>query len=330
MFQPALQDGHNRRVSYVRISVTDRCNLRCRYCSSPAFNSHFREEILSYEEIVRLVRVLVTMGIDKVRLTGGEPLTRRHLDTLVTQIAAIDGIRDISLTTNGVLLEELAPTLKAAGLKRINISLDTLRRDRFCEITGRDYFARVQAGIRHAFKAGFDPVKLNVVVMRGVNDDEIVDFARLTLEYPLHIRFIEYMPIGSTSDWSGRKMVTGAEVLSLISADLGRLEAVAAAPGSPARLYRLDRALGRIGVIAAMSEHFCASCNRIRVTADGRLRPCLLSDREFDLKGLLRRGAGDDEIAALVRRAVAGKSVAHAMSCNAERKCARVMATIGG
>ena len=330
MFKPALQDGHNRRVSYVRVSVTDRCNLRCRYCSAPEFHSHFREEILSYEEIERLVRVLVTMGIDKVRLTGGEPLTRRHLDTLVARLSAIDGIRDISLTTNGVLLEELAPALKAAGLKRINISLDTLRRERFREITGRDRFDRVLAGIKSAFKTGFDPVKLNVVVMRGVNDDEIVDFARLTSEYPLHIRFIEYMPIGATSDWSGGEVVTGAEILERVAAACGRLEAVAAAPGSPARLFQLAGAPGRIGVISAMSDHFCATCNRIRVTADGRLRPCLLADREFDLKELLRGNAGPEEIAALVRRAVAGKSASHTLSCNAERKCARVMATIGG
>jgi cyclic pyranopterin phosphate synthase len=330
MFKPALQDGHNRRVSYVRISVTDRCNLRCRYCSAPEFQSHYREEILSYEEIEQLVRILVTMGIDKVRLTGGEPLTRRHLDTLVARLNAIEGIRDISLTTNGVLLAELAPALRAAGLKRINISLDTLRRERFSAITGRDDFDRVRAGIKAAFKAGFDPVKLNVVVMRGVNDDEIVDFARLTREYPLHVRFIEYMPIGATSDWSGREVVTGAEILDQIRRGCGRLETEAAAPGSPARLFRLAQAPGRIGVIAAMSDHFCAACNRIRVTADGRLRPCLLADREFDLKGLLRGGAPADEIAALVRRAVAGKSAAHALSCNAERKCARVMATIGG
>ncbi|NPA24368.1 MAG: GTP 3',8-cyclase MoaA [Deltaproteobacteria bacterium] len=330
MFKPTLQDGHNRRVSYVRISVTDRCNLRCRYCSSPAFNSHFREEILSYEEIERLVRVLVTLGIDKVRLTGGEPLTRRHLDTLIRRLILIEGINDISLTTNGVALADQVESLRAAGLKRINISLDTLKPERFAEITGRDCFDQVRAGIEAAFKAGFSPVKLNVVVMRGVNDDELVEFARLTLKLPLHVRFIEYMPIGSSSSWSGGQVVTGAEILQRIAEGLGRLETVTTTPGSPARLYRLAAARGRIGVIAAMSEHFCASCNRIRVTADGRLRPCLLSDDEFDIKSLLRRGAGPEEIADLVRRAVAGKSAAHGLTCNAERKCARQMATIGG
>ncbi|MBN2808469.1 MAG: GTP 3',8-cyclase MoaA [Deltaproteobacteria bacterium] len=330
MFKPVLQDGHNRRVSYVRISVTDRCNLRCSYCSDPSFSFRDRAEILSYEEIIQLVRVLATLGVDKVRLTGGEPLVRRHLDSLITRIGEIAGISDISLTTNGVLLENLAHSLWHAGLRRINISLDTLDRQKFVRITGRDYFDRVRAGIETALAVGFSPVKINAVVMRGVNDDELLDFARLTLKYPLHIRFIEYMPIGRASTWSGAEVVTEAEMLERIAAGLGRLEPVAAASSGPARLYRIAGAPGRIGVIAAMSNHFCATCNRIRVTADGRLRPCLLSDNEFDLKGVLHGGGDFAKIAALVRQAVAGKSAAHEMACNAERKCARMMSTIGG
>ncbi|MCK5679522.1 radical SAM protein, partial [bacterium] len=180
MFKPALQDGHNRSVSYVRISVTDRCNLRCNYCTAPTFFQHNRTQILSYEEILRLVKVLVGLGVDKVRLTGGEPLVRRHLDSLIARLNDIDGINDISLTTNGVLLEKLAVPLWAAGLRRVNISLDTLNRQRFEQVTGRDYFKRVRAGIEAALAIGFTPVKLNVVVMRGVNDDEILDFAALT------------------------------------------------------------------------------------------------------------------------------------------------------
>ena len=330
MFKAVLQDGQNRKVSYVRISVTDRCNLRCRYCSAPVFASHQRTEILSYEEIVRLVEILVRLGIDKVRLTGGEPLTRRHLDALIARLARIPGIDDISLTTNGVVLAEQAAALKTAGLKRINISLDTLKPERFRAITGRDLYPRVEAGIKAAFACGFEPVKLNVVVMRGVNDDEVVEFARLTQKFPLHIRFIEYMPIGSGSTWEGEQVVTAAEILERITSGLGALSEVPVAPGSPARLYRLPEAPGRIGVIAAMSNHFCAACNRIRVTADGRLRPCLLSDNEFDLKFLLRSGAGSEEIVALVQRAVASKAAFHGLSCNAERKCTRQMATIGG
>ncbi len=330
MFKLALQDGHNRLVSYVRISVTDRCNLRCSYCSAPSFSQNHREQILSYEEIVRLVRVLVNLGVDKVRLTGGEPLVRRHIDSLIARLNDIVGINDISLTTNGVLLEKLADPLRAAGLRRINISLDTLDQKRFKEITGRDYFTRVRAGIEAALAVGFDPVKVNVVVMRGVNDDELLDFAALTLNSPLHIRFIEYMPIGVSSTWSGDKVVTGAQMLARISENLGELEPVVAESGGPARLYRLPGAPGRIGVITAMSNHFCATCNRIRITADGRLRPCLLSDNEFDLKKVLRADGDPLEIVELVRQAVAGKSSEHGMSCNAERKCTRLMSTIGG
>ncbi len=330
MFKPALQDGHNRRVSYVRISVTDRCNLRCSYCSAPSFSSNHREQILSYEEIVRLVRVLVTLGVDKVRLTGGEPLVRRHIDTLVARIKAVDGINDISLTTNGVLLEKLADPLWDAGLRRINISLDTLDRKKFKEITGCDYFDRVRDGIEAALAVGFSPVKVNVVVMRGVNDDELLDFAALTMKYPLHVRFIEYMPIGVLSTWSGDKVVTEEEMLERISLGIGSLESVVAESSGPARLYRLSEAPGRIGVIAAMSNHFCATCNRIRVTADGRLRPCLLSDTEFDLKKVLRTGGDFFGIAEIVRKAVAAKSAEHDMACNAERKCTRMMSTIGG
>ncbi len=330
MFKLALQDGHNRRVSYVRISVTDRCNLRCSYCSAPSFSANHREQILSYEEIVRLVRVLVTLGVDKVRLTGGEPLVRRHIDSLIARLNGIVGINDISLTTNGVLLEKLADPLWAAGLRRINISLDTLDQKRFKEITGRDYFARVRAGIEAALAVGFNPVKVNVVVMRGVNDDELLDFAALTLNSPLHIRFIEYMPIGASSTWSGDEVVTGAQIMERISADLGELVPVVTESGGPARLYRLPGAPGRIGVITAMSSHFCATCNRIRVTADGRLRPCLLSDNEYDLKKVLRAGGDSLEIGEIVRQAVAGKLAEHDMACNAERKCTRLMSTIGG
>ena len=330
MFKPALQDGYNRSVSYVRISVTDRCNLRCRYCSAPTFAPHSRAQILSYEEILRLVNVLVGLEVDKVRLTGGEPLVRRHLDSLISRLNDIDGINDISLTTNGVLLEKLAVPLWAAGLRRVNISLDTLDPVRFKEITGRDYFDRVKAGIEAALAIGFSPVKINVVVMRGVNDDELVNFAQLTRKYPLHVRFIEYMPIGSGSVWNPADMVSGARILEKIATEIADLEPVIAKLGGPARLYRLPGAPGKIGVITAMSSHFCDSCNRIRVTSDGRLRACLLSDAEFDLREVLRRGEDPAKIIEVVRAAVAAKSAEHGLSCNAKRKCARVMSTIGG
>ncbi len=330
MFKPALQDGHNRSVSYVRISVTDRCNLRCSYCSAPTFLPHSRTQILSYEEILRLVRVLAGMGVDKVRLTGGEPLVRRHLDSLVARLNDIDGINDISLTTNGVLLEKQAAPLWAAGLRRVNISLDTLDPSRFKKITGRDYFARVLSGIKAALKIGFAPVKINVVVMRGVNDDELLAFAALTRKYPVHVRFIEYMPIGSSSLWNPADMVSGAQIIEQISNEMAVLEPVTVKLGGPARLYRLPGAPGKIGVITAMSNHFCDSCNRIRITADGHLRACLLSDNEFDLKEVLRAGGDLEKITEIVRQAVASKSAEHGLACNSERKCSRVMSTIGG
>ncbi|MCD6268652.1 MAG: GTP 3',8-cyclase MoaA [Deltaproteobacteria bacterium] len=330
MFRPALQDGHNRSVSYVRISVTDRCNLRCSYCSAPTFSPHSRAQILSYEEILRLVKVLVGLGVDKVRLTGGEPLVRRHLDSLIARLNDIDGINDISLTTNGVLLEKLAAPLWAAGLRRVNVSLDTLNPLRFKKITGRDYFDRVLGGIKAALAIGFTPVKINIVVMRGVNDDELLAFAELTRKYPIHVRFIEYMPIGSSSVWNPADMVSGDQIIEQISTEIAGLEPVVSEFGGPARLYRLPGAPGKIGVITAMSNHFCDSCNRIRVTADGHLRACLLSDKEFPLREVLRAGGDPEKIAEMVRLAVASKSAEHGLACNSERKCARVMSTIGG
>lgn len=330
-YKAQLQDGCNRRVSYVRISVTDRCNLRCHYCSSSDFSFISHNNILRYEEILHLLEIMAKMGVDKVRLTGGEPLVRRGLDELIARINLIDGIRDISLTTNGVLLKEQATTLRRAGLKRINVSLDTLDRSRFAEITGRDYFTSVRQGINEALDQGFAPVKINVVVMRGINDDEIPAFAELTRKLPLQVRFIEYMPIGSTSKWSHDLLVTGDEILERISALYGDLSLIPDDPGAgPARLYQLADGLGKVGVITALSNHFCDDCNRIRVTADGRLRPCLLADREYDLRRLLRADATDDEIAAVVRLALVDKGSGHGLSCNAERKCARPMASIGG
>ncbi len=310
--------------------MTDRCNLRCNYCSSPTFMPHSRAQILSYEEILRLVRVLVSLGVDKVRLTGGEPLVRRHLDSLVARLNDIDGINDISLTTNGVLLEKLAAPLWHAGLRRVNISLDTLNPSRFKKITGRDYFARVRNGIKAALDIGFTPVKINVVVMRGVNDDELAAFAELTRKFPVHVRFIEYMPIGSSSVWNPADMVTGAQIIEHIESKTATLEPVTAELGGPARLYCLPGAPGKIGVITAMSNHFCDSCNRIRITADGHLRACLLSDNEYDLREVLRAGGNPEKIAEIVRSAVASKAAEHGLACNSERKCARVMSTIGG
>lgn len=327
-----LNDGIGRKISYLRVSVTDRCNLRCRYCTpEEKFDLLKHEDILDYEEILTVIRALVPVGIDKVRLTGGEPLVRKNLDQLVALINDIEGIRDISLTTNGVLLAEKGKLLRDAGLSRINISLDTLKRDKFYHITRRDYFTRVMNGIDSALSLGFSPVKINVVAMRGFNDDEIIDFAALVEKLPVHVRFIEYMPIGADTSWQADQFMSMQEIRRQIEKTYGRLCPVPADDfAGPAKLFLLPGGQGRIGFIGALSDHFCDRCNRVRITADGRLRPCLLADIEFDLKSCLRHGADAKAIRALFFEALAEKPKSHGMSCNVVKKCVRVMSSIGG
>jgi cyclic pyranopterin phosphate synthase len=320
-------------VSYLRVSVTDRCNLRCRYCvSEEAFDFIPCAGILRYEEFVRVARALAPAGIDKVRLTGGEPLVRRDLPRLVAMLRGIDGIRDVGLTTNGVLFADYAGALRDAGLTRVNISLDSLRPKRFAEITRRDFFPRVMAGIDAALDLGFAPVKINVVAMRGVNDDEFVDFVRFAGDRGLEVRFIEFMPVGGTSGWQTSAFIPAADIRDRLAAALGPLEPEPPEySGGPARLWRLVGSGVRIGFISALSDHFCEHCNRVRITADGRLRPCLLRDVEFDLRSVLRSPAtSDEDIRRLFSRALASKPAGHGMSCNAPRKCQRIMSSIGG
>ncbi len=327
-----LNDSIGRKVSYLRISVTDRCNLRCRYCTPEEqfpFLNH--PDVLRYEEILTVIRALVPIGIDKVRLTGGEPLVRKNLDQLIGWINEIDGIRDISLTTNGVLLSEKGRLLRDAGLSRINISLDTLKPDKFSYITRRNYFPQVMSGIETAMSLGFSPVKINVVAMRGFNDDEIIDFAALAKRLPVHVRFIEYMPIGSDTGWQADQFIPVHEIRRQIEEVYGPLSPVPTDDfAGPAKVFFLAGGQGRIGFIGALSNHFCDRCNRVRITADGRLRPCLLADIEFDLKNRLRHGADADAIRALFFEALAEKPKSHGMSCNAVKKCVRVMSSIGG
>ncbi|MBN2232569.1 MAG: GTP 3',8-cyclase MoaA [Deltaproteobacteria bacterium] len=328
-----LRDGCNRPVSYLRVSVTDRCNLRCRYCvAGELFDFIPCAGILRYEEIVRVVRALAPVGIDKVRLTGGEPLVRRGLPRLVAMLRQIDGIRDVGLTTNGVLFAECGRELRDAGLTRVNISLDTLRRDRFAELTRRDFFSRAMAGIDAAVELGFDPVKINVVAMRGVNDDELVDFVRFGRDRGVEVRFIEYMPVGQGTGWQEASFISAAEIRDRLAAACGPLEpAPPEFSGGPARIWRVTDGGVRIGFISALSDHFCDRCNRVRITADGRLRPCLLEDTEYDLRGLLRApGVTDAAIRELFFQGLASKPAGHGMSCNAPRKCQRPMSSIGG
>jgi cyclic pyranopterin phosphate synthase len=324
-------DNFNRPISYLRVSVTDRCNLRCVYCMPPTgipWRPH--AEILRYEEIKTVVRAAAELGISKVRLTGGEPLVRLGIVNLVAMLAQIPGIDDLAMTTNGILLARYAKELKAAGLKRVNVSLDTLRPDRFRRITRLGELSDTLDGIAAAKEAGLVPVKVNVVVVRGLNDDEVVDFARLTYAPDWHVRFIEVMPLGGNACWADNGYVPMGEVRERIERELGELiPAKLGVGGGPARYYRLPGAQGTIGFITPVSEHFCYQCNRLRLTADGKLRPCLLSDYEIDLRTPLRQGATMEEIKRLIVGAVRAKPERHRLSEQVLPQ-GRVMSEIGG
>jgi len=286
-------------------------------------------EILSYEEIVRLAGIAISMGISKVRITGGEPLVRKDALSLCESISKVQGLRSLSLTTNGVLLSEFAEGLLAAGIRRINVSLDTLKPERFAAITRQDLFSRVWAGIMAAHRAGFSPVKLNAVIMCGVNDDEIEDLARLTFRFPFDVRFIEFMPFRQLDHEA--LFIPASEILERLSR-VGPLEPSGAGESNgPALHYRFKGAPGKIGIISPVSDHFCPSCNRLRVTADGKLRTCLFSSDEIDLRGLLRQGASNEEIAAEMLVAINKKPEKHQLSNPVFRKCiSRPMFSIGG
>jgi len=309
----ALIDQFGRTIEYLRISVTDRCNFRCRYCM-PLEGLPWlpKSDILSYEEIREVVSQLAVMGLKRIRITGGEPTIRPQLSTLVRFIRDVSAVEDIALSTNGVKLPELAPQLAAAGLDRVNISADSLRADRIVAIARRDLGFEPVAAAMAAQDAGLGPIKLNVVVMRGVNDDEVVDFARLTLEHPWHVRFIELMPVGSLEPMTEEMVVPSDEVLSRIQDVLGPLASTKgpARGNGPAAYYQLEGAAGSIGVITPMTHTYCGSCNRVRLTADGRLRTCLFGDHEVDLRGPLRAGLA---LAPFVRQALADKPQEHAL-----------------
>ena len=326
-----LIDNYNRHLNYLRISITDRCNLRCLYCAPGGMVPKLdHRDILRYEEILRIVRIGIRLGIKKVRLTGGEPLMRQGVYGFLKELAAVDGLSDVSLTTNGVVLEENLEKIAEAGVKRINISLDTLNREKFKHITGYDLFDTVWAGIEKAYALGFDPIKLNVVALRGYNDDEFVDLARLSLAYPFHIRFIEYMPIGNPRMKSSDYILTPA-IKERIRGELGELLPVTGkGMDGPAQRYRVRGARGEIGFIQAMSRHFCQTCNRLRLTANGRLRPCLLSDEQLDIRGPLRSGGSDDELKDVFLRAVRHKHESHHFAPGSPLRVHDPMSGIGG
>jgi len=306
-----LYDSLGRSINYLRISVTDRCNLRCLYCM-PSEGVHWipHSEILSYEEISAIVQIAAKLGVNKIRLTGGEPLVRSELPKLIRMLWQIEGIDEVSLTTNGTLLKKYAMELKQAGLRRINVSLDTFKADRFQRITRLGELKDVLDGIEAAKSVGLWPVKINTVVMRGINDDEVLDFANKAYREEWHVRFIELMPFGGVTEF-----VPSNELRQLVGS-LGELEPCPPIIGNgPARYYRLPGAEGTIGFISPITEpFFCSSCNRMRLTSDGKLRPCLLSDNEIDLKGSLRNNASMQEIKHLILKAVASKPEHHRLA----------------
>ena len=305
-----MHDGFGRRIEYLRISVTDKCNLRCVYCMPEEGLPWLkREEILSYEEIEEVVRVMAGLGLRRIRITGGEPLVRRDLPVLVRKLRAVQGIDDIALSTNAVLLTELADELRAAGVDRLNVSLDSLRPERIDAIARRPGSAEaILRGLEAAERAGFAPIKVNCVVMRGRNDDEVADFAAITRERPWHVRFIEVMPTGENLGVSADEYVSSDETLERVRA-LGELRPVDGPPGNgPARYFAFPGAAGTVGVITPMSHNYCGSCNRMRLTADGQLRPCLFGDLQTNLRDPLRRG---EPIEPLVRHTLRIKPERH-------------------
>ncbi len=328
--QNHLVDSFQRTVNYLRVSVTDRCNLRCRYCMTSHTRWLPKGAILTLEEIERLVAIGVELGITKVRLTGGEPLCRKGIVDLIARLSRLEGLQDLTLTTNGTLLTQKAEALKAAGLRRINISLDTMDAAGFYQITGLNLLDTVWQGITQAAAVGFNPIKINCVVMRGSNEDQIVPLAQLTRRQPFHVRFIEYMPIGVDTLSAQDRFVSMAEVQQRLE-QLGPLVPLPSQNGDgPARRFRFEDAPGEVGFIGSMSEHFCSRCNRLRLTADGHLRPCLLADDQVAVMGALRGGAGDEEIAALFARALAMKRGEHRLSFGGDCRLRTQMTDIGG
>ncbi len=330
-----LIDSFGRVVRDLRISVTDRCNFRCTYCMPEEGMTWIdRSEVLTYEEIERVARICVErFSVDGIRLTGGEPTVRAHLPILIRKLAALrlsDGSKpDIALTTNGSTLRNVAQELRDAGLDRINVSLDSLQRDRFLALTRRDELENVLQGINEAQAAGFAPVKVNAVVERGANDDEILDLARYARDNNLEMRFIEFMPLDASNEWERNKVVTQDEIVSIINAEFP-LTPVDQRGAAPAQRWAYNDGKGTVGVIPSVSHPFCADCDRVRLTSDGQFRTCLFATDEFDIRALLRNGGTDDDIAELIRNAVGAKWAGHQINQVNFIRPKRTMSQIGG
>jgi cyclic pyranopterin phosphate synthase len=331
MTREPLQDGHGRLIGDVRISVTDRCNFRCQYCM-PAEGLPWleRDEILTFEEITRVVALLASMGVGDVRLTGGEPLVRRGFPKLAGMLSVLDDVHDLSVTTNGFLLERDAEALVAAGVNRFNVSIDSLQQDRFFELTRRDALPKVLRGLeRLASFPEAHPIKINAVAIRDFTEEEVLPFAKMARETPYEIRFIEFMPLDADQEWTPEQVLTGAEIRAAIEA-VYPLEPEPRERSATARIYRFADGKGRIGFINPVSEPFCGDCNRIRLTAEGKLRTCLFSLNETDLREPLRAGAGDDELEEIIRDAVWRKELKHHVGEAGFVRPARSMSAIGG
>jgi cyclic pyranopterin phosphate synthase len=333
MSEAVLKDSYGRAIRDLRVSVTDRCNFRCFYClphGSPEETAP-KAELLTYEEIERAVEVFAALGVEKVRLTGGEPMLRRDIETLVAKLARLPGVRDLALTTNGFNLAERAAGLKAAGLDRITVSLDSLRRAAFTEMTGVDMLARVLEGIRAAERVGLAPVKVNVVVVRGHNEGEVADFAAFAREQGVHVRFIEYMPLDSGHGWSRERVVSGAEIRQAINEHFPLVAKRVERGSETATRYRFaDGAPGEIGIIAPVTEPFCGACSRVRLTADGQIRTCLFSRVEHSLRDVLRSGATREEVARYIESVALKKEPRHYINETFFEQPARTMSLIGG
>ena len=330
--QLPLIDTFGRSHNNLRISVTDRCNIRCFYCM-PAENVQFmdRKELLSYEEIERFVRLTVPLGVTKLRLTGGEPLVRKDLHRLVAALAKIEGIEDIGITTNGILLAEQAADLYAAGLRRLNVSLDALNAEKFKQITRREGYEKVLEGIEAAVKVGFQQIKINAVSVRGLTEDELIPFGHFARQTGHEVRFIEYMPLDADNAWERDKVLFAQEIIDLMSDGIRPLLPIPNAdPRAPAADYQFDDGVGRIGFIASISRPFCENCNRFRITADGKLRNCLFSLEETDLRSLLRGNAPDEVIQQAVRDSITAKWEGHEINTARFIQPTRPMYSIGG
>jgi cyclic pyranopterin phosphate synthase len=330
--QLPLIDTFGRTHNNLRISVTDRCNIRCFYCM-PAENVQFmdRADLLSYEEIERFVRLVVPLGVNKIRLTGGEPLVRKDLHRLVDALAKVDGITDIGLTTNGILLADQAQELYAAGLRRLNVSLDALNAEKFKQITRREGYEQVLAGIEAAEQAGFQQIKINAVSVRGLTEEELIPFGHFARRTGHEVRFIEYMPLDADNAWERDKVLYAREIIDTISAGICPLLPIPNAdPRAPSADYQFADGIGRIGFIASVSQPFCGNCNRFRITADGKLRNCLFSLEETDLRSLLRGGAADESIQQAVRDSIHAKWEGHEINTARFIQPNRPMYSIGG